>query len=124
MDIPSPVVLFVDDEQSIVDGAKILLELAGMTVHAAGDGRSGLVQLEAGIEPDIIIIDYRMPGGMNGVEFIRNARALLGSELPALITTGDTSEDAIKATKLPNCSVLRKPFESDELVSLIEASLA
>lgn len=123
MEISPPVVLFVDDEPSIVDGVTTLLELSGIQVYAASDGRSAVVLLETGVEPDIIISDYRMPGGMDGVELIRRARELLGREFPSVIMTGDTSEEAIKATKLANCSVLRKPFDPDELISLIETRL-
>jgi DNA-binding NtrC family response regulator len=123
MDSPRPAVLFVDDEPSIVEVATMLLELAGIKVYAASDRQSAIAQLETGTEPDIIISDYRMQGGMGGVKLIRRAREQLGRELPSIIMTGDTSEGAIKATKLSNCSALRKPFDPDKLLALIEGIL-
>lgn len=119
-----PVVLVVEDDSSILNATVMLLELCEMRVHTAIDGRSAIECLESGIRPDIIICDYQLPGNMNGVEVIRHARELLAREVPTVIMTGDTSAKAIKATKLPFCTVLRKPFKSDALLALIKPGLS
>ncbi len=92
MDSQQRVVFFVDDEPSIVESATMILELASMRVCSACDGQSAIAQIEAGINPDVIISDFRLPGGMDGVEVVRRTRELLRREVPALITTGDTRQ--------------------------------
>lgn len=114
-----PIVLFVDDDDAVVDSARMLLESAGIEVHTAPDGQSAIDSLATGMHPDILICDYRMPG-MNGVEVVRVARDLLSNDLTAIIMSGDTSAETIDAAMLSNCTMLRKPFHPDMLLTLVQ----
>jgi hypothetical protein len=117
-----PVILFVDDDPAIVDATTMMLELSGIKVETALDGNAAIDMLESGLRADMVISDYRLPGA-NGVEVIRRAHDLGGTEVPAVIMTGDTSSKVIEDAKLANCIVLRKPVDTDHLIELIEASL-
>lgn len=61
-------ILIVEDEPTLADAYKMILESAGYNVVSAHDGKDALEKSE-GFEPDLILLDLRMPV-MNGVEFL------------------------------------------------------
>jgi len=65
-------ILIVDDEPSLRQVGKLLLEAQGYEVHCASDGFGGLATLKKAL-PDLIISDLRMPN-MNGFEFLSVVR--------------------------------------------------
>jgi signal transduction histidine kinase/ActR/RegA family two-component response regulator len=113
-------VLVIDDDdgvrQFIVDG----LEESGFAVIASANGADGLTALRE-TTPDLIIVDYAMPG-MNGVEVVTEARRHRPS-LPIILATGYADMDAVHAVIDPG-RVLRKPFRIDELNAAVRAALA
>lgn len=113
-----PVVLFVDDDPAIVDATTRLLNSAGMRVHSAMNGDDALHLVAAGIRPDVLVSDYRLPG-ISGVELIRRMRRTTNEELRTVLMTGDTSASEIAKANVANCTVLHKPVDSDRLLSLL-----
>jgi PAS domain S-box-containing protein len=117
-----PVVLFVDDDPAIVDATVMLLDLAGVLVYSALDGEAALAHINNGVRPDIVISDYRLPG-FTGVEVIRRVRAATTDDLPTVLMTGDTSAKEIESANLTHCTVLHKPVNTDQLISIIEGAM-
>lgn len=115
----SPIVLFVDDDPAILDATTMLLESADITVHSALSGEEALAHLNAGVRPDILITDYWLPE-YNGIEVVRRVRQATIEDLPAILITGDTSGDEIRLASLANCTVLRKPVDTNQLFAVIE----
>ncbi len=116
-------VLFIDDDPAIVEAMTMLLETTGIQVHAALNGDDALAQVNGGFQPDMIVSDYRLPG-MNGVTLIQQLRKVSGADLPTVLMTGDTSTQEIKSVNLPNCTILHKPVNADQLLSIIEGATA
>lgn len=114
-----PIVLLVDDDPAIVDATTMLLDDFGYEVHSALNDGEALAHLALGIRPDIIVSDYRLPG-YNGVEVVRRVRHATSDDLPTVLMTGDTSAQEIRAANLTRCTVLHKPVDTDQLISLIE----
>lgn len=115
-------VLLVEDDEAVVDATTMLLESAGMRVHWACDGASALDGVSNGLQPDLVICDYRLPV-MTGVEVVRHLRRMLAIPVPAVLMTGDTSSVVIDFQELPDCSVFHKPVDTSRLLDHIEASL-
>ena len=93
------------------------------TIAASGDEM--LVALgEAGRYPDLIIADYRLALGERGTDVIARLRHELGTPLPALLVSGDTSTEAIAAMRGRGLEVLSKPVLPQELKTLVRRLLA
>ncbi len=118
-----PVVLFVDDDPAIIDATTMLLGVSGFEVHSALNGEEALAHIERGIRPDVVVSDYRLPG-YNGVEVVRRIRESTVADLPTVIMTGDTSAREIDAANLSNCTVLHKPVDTGQLISLLQTTTA
>ncbi|QCI65588.1 hybrid sensor histidine kinase/response regulator [Phreatobacter stygius] len=121
-------ILVVDDERDVLDAISGLLDLWGHRVYA---GRSAAeacrVHAEAarqGDAPaDLILVDYRLSGGVTGADAIREIAAHLGCAPPAIIITGDTSPVRLKEAAASGHRLLHKPIGADNLREAIAASL-
>jgi DNA-binding response OmpR family regulator len=112
-------ILVVDDEEIIRDviASKIQKSL-GYDVIQAGNGVEALKAVEE-MMPDLIITDIKMPV-MSGIELLGEIRRRRISS-PVLILTGyGTMEDAISAIRLGAKSFIKKPFDINQVISLIE----
>jgi two-component system, NtrC family, nitrogen regulation response regulator NtrX len=114
------VVLVIDDEASIRDSLRMILEFEGYRVEEAGGGREALVKV--GKEtPDAVLLDIKMPE-MDGLDVLSAFRER-GYDMPVLIITGhgDVST-AVEATRRGAFDFFEKPLERDRvLVSLRNA---
>lgn len=117
-------VLFVDDEEMIVEMGVEMLEMLGYSVESFTSPVDVLeFYREQGGEFDVILTDQTMPG-LSGIDLIRKLRRL-GCNAPALISTGystDIMRDELLLT-LKIVGVLHKPYQLSELSEVIRAAL-
>lgn len=117
-------ILLIDDDPDVLDSTQELLEFENFVVIPASSGAEAMAKLHVeDLHPDVVLSDYRLPGGETGVELIQRIRAHLGDDVPAIILTGDTSMEQLVDTQAFNCQVLHKPFESTRLASCINQLL-
>jgi two-component system CheB/CheR fusion protein len=112
-------VLLVENDPSVLQALKWLLEEYGAWVITAGNAQEALEcaqQKETRL--DLLIVDYRLPQNENGIELIERIRAL-GRPLPAILMTGDTSPQVLRRIEQCPCELLHKPMNADALVTLI-----
>jgi len=115
-------ILVVDDEESMQDLLRILLQKDGHEVTTAGDGAAGLALATSG-EVDLVISDIRMPG-LDGVGLLTGLRER-GLETPVIMITAYASSDsAIQAMKHGAFDYITKPFKLDEIRLVIHRALA
>ena len=118
-------VLVVDDDPDIRELLQQLLEADGHTVVAAVDGLEALELLtHRGIEPDIVLSDFNLPGGLNGLELATQARSALHRQVAVAILTGDISAGTLHDIAQQSCVHLSKPVKLHELTRLIQGFLA
>jgi two-component system, chemotaxis family, chemotaxis protein CheY len=111
-----PLVLVIDDEPEIRHLVGTVLEEEGYVVITARDGSEGL-RIVAEHQPEVILLDMRMPV-MDGWAFARAYRQLSASRAPLVVMTA--SLDASRwAGEVGAADVLPKPFELDELLSVV-----
>ncbi len=115
--LESLVVLVVDDELSVRDGMRILLESLGCTVSTAENSDAAMAA--AAIErPHIALVDLRLRNHDDGLVTIERLRELYPG-LPAMIISGDTAPDRLLAISNAGIPVLTKPVMLDALKEAI-----
>jgi signal transduction histidine kinase/ActR/RegA family two-component response regulator len=113
-DLPNLRVLLADDDRSIGQSLKRLLEQIGHSVTVQTDGKSALDAYKAG-DFDIVLSDLAMPG-IDGLTLLRELR-VYDPEARVIILTGQSGETLQQdALRLGAADVLRKPFELDEVL--------
>jgi two-component system CheB/CheR fusion protein len=118
-------ILVVDDDPDILELLQEALEAEGHAVVAAVDGLEALSLLEGGlIRPDIVLADFNLPAGMNGLELAMKARGTLHREIAVAILTGDISAGTLRDIARDNCVHLSKPVRLSELNRMIQGFLA
>lgn len=113
-------VLVVEDDGEVRAMLVESLRMLGYTVTEAADGRAGLNRLQDD-KPDLLMVDFAMPG-MNGIDVIAEARKLR-EDLPVILATGYADVD-ISGLAVKRCTILRKPFQLDDLARTVRLGLA
>ncbi|MDY3562461.1 response regulator [Gemmata sp. JC673] len=86
-------ILIVEDDVGIAELERDRLEETGYDVQVAGSAEEALEAVGRG-GVDLVLLDYRLPGGMNGLEFYARAKAA-GHDLPVILVTGFGNEATI-----------------------------
>jgi signal transduction histidine kinase len=112
-------ILVVEDDNEVRSMLVDSLKMLGYVVTEAHDGKTGLGRLTDD-RPDLMMVDFAMPG-MNGIDVIAAARKVR-DDLPVILATGYADVD-ISRLAVRRCSILRKPFQLDELARTVRLSL-
>jgi CheY-like chemotaxis protein len=85
-------------------------------VVAATSGPKALRQLASCTRPpDVLICDYRLRDGETGITATAAIRNEFNTDIPALLITGDTNPEEIRAIAASGLAVLHKPLREEEL---------
>jgi len=119
-----PRILVVEDEDHLAIGIKFNLEAEGFEVETVGDGQSALERLDAPGPPcDLVILDVMLPG-MSGYAVCESLRRA-GSDVPVVMLTARTLvEDRIRGFDAGTDIYLQKPFDLEELISIVRSLVA
>jgi DNA-binding response OmpR family regulator len=113
-------ILIVDDEQHIIDLARMYLELEGFRTASSTDGAEALKRI-LGERPSLVVLDLMLPG-LNGWDVCRRVRA--ESDVPIIMLTARSDDiDRIVGLELGADDYLTKPFNPRELVARVKAIL-
>jgi len=114
-------VLLADDQPLIRAGFRMILEEAeGIDVVAEAQDGAEAVRLAAGLAPDVVVMDVRMPG-VDGIEATRQIAAADESVRILVVTTFDLDEYAFAALRAGASGFILKDAPIDELVRAIDA---
>jgi two-component system, response regulator, stage 0 sporulation protein F len=116
-------ILIVDDEPNLLRAMNVRLKAAGYKVIAAMDGMQAVMMTHKH-NPDLVILDIRMPGG-SGLTVLEKLKASLKTRrIPVIVASAFSDEDIMdKARLLGAAKFFRKPFEIDDLLKAIEEAL-
>ena len=119
-----PKIMIVDDDPDVLDLLEQLLTFDGYCVYGAGDAPAAMRLVEDGaIRPEILLTDYNLPNGMNGLDLVGRLRAVLACNLPAIILTGDIGTETMAKIASEACVQLNKPVDPHELARTIKRLL-
>ncbi|MBQ5950379.1 ATP-binding protein [Massilia sp. ST3] len=115
-------ILLVEDNDDVRELAESMLSMAGYQVLSAPSGERALALLDGGAKVDLLFTDVIMPGGMNGLQLVAEARRKRPG-LPVLVTTGYMDELPGQGGRGEGLDVLAKPYHHQELLDRIKAAL-
>ena len=118
-------ILIIEDDPEVREHLKLFLNEEGYRVTTAVDGPTALEAMALrATPPDLVLADYNLPNGMNGVQVSHRLRRELDGQIPFIILTGDISTETLRDIALYDCVHLNKPVKLGELTSAIDKLLA
>jgi two-component system CheB/CheR fusion protein len=118
-------ILVVEDDPEMRELLDHFLKDEGHHTATAPDGIVALDLVARGvIQPDIILTDYNLPNGLNGLQLTVQLWEKLHHGIPAIILTGDISTATLRDIALQDCVQLSKPVKATELMQVIQRLLA
>lgn len=118
----TPRILFVDDDQRVLDGLKRMLH-GEFDVETASSGTEGLATIHLFGPFAIVVSDMRMPG-LDGAEFLARVRELAPDTVRMLLTGHKDIDCAIAAVNQGQIfRYLSKPCEKDEMLTALRLGL-
>lgn len=121
-------ILVVDDEPDILLGLNAVLRAQSHTVKTFDNPSQALKHLTAGeVTPyDLVITDYRMPGGLSGLDLAKRVKEYTRRKTKVFLMTGfDVSslrEFSEALTSEIADEIIQKPIPNEKLIAIIEKS--
>lgn len=119
--VAMPKILVVDDEQAICWGIEKLGDSLGHQVFVASSAEQGL-RLAAECQPDLLILDVRLPG-IDGLSAMSEFRRILGAAPIVVMTAFGDLNTAVKAVQNGAFEYVLKPFDLAEIRGTIHRAL-
>jgi len=118
-------VLIIEDDPEVCDLLDLLFKDQGCHTAAARDGIAALDLVARGkIRPDLILADYNLPKGLDGLQVVEKLRAQLQRRVPAIVLTGDISTSTLRDIARHDCVHLNKPVRLKELTQAVQCLLS
>jgi len=122
------VILLMEDEQSILEPFKKLLEMNGYIVYTAYNGEQAITvyrqALSSRQKVDVAVIDLTIPEGMGGIEAVTRIKEF-DPDVRAIATTGHFQECLTEDYKKHGfVGILPKPYVLKELIEAIDLAIA
>lgn len=120
-------VVIVEDEPAVRSGLEVLLQGWGAQIvsfeSVAESSAWAAASDPAQLRPDLLIVDYRLEQGRNGVDAIVALRERFGAAVPAIVVTGSTMSSLDKEAQEKNFHLLLKPVVPNKLRAMIAFKL-
>lgn len=121
-DVDAISVLVVEDDPRVADGLALTLERAGAIVHMATCIDDACILSEdPALGIHVMVSDYRLAAGEDGLQAIRRVREILGDVLPAILLTGEMRDDLRDAARAGSVHVMEKPVSTSLLLHQLAA---
>ncbi len=115
-------ILVVEDEETVRELEKFILEQHGYEVMEARDGLEGLAKSEFR-KPDLILLDLMMPDVSGGRMFDEMQQHPATAGIPIVVVTGKPDAHDMFDDQIGPENVVMKPFEADALIDRIRAHI-
>ena len=116
-------ILVIDDEASITDGLRLMLNDEGYFVETAATFAAGIAATERAAY-DLVVTDVQLPGELQGgMRMLRHVKSLRPETEVILITGYGSIQQAVEATRTGAFYFVEKPFEPEQLLLIIEKAL-
>ncbi len=114
-------ILVIEDDPEMSDLLAVVLAEEGYRTSTAPDGVTALDLVARGaVHPDLLLADFNLPNGMNGIQTTTKVREALRRDIPVVILTGDISTGTLRDIAQRNYVKLNKPVKPQELTRVIK----
>ncbi|HUL31734.1 MAG TPA: diguanylate cyclase [Thermodesulfobacteriota bacterium] len=114
-------ILVVDDAPDTLEIIQKLLQYEGYDVSVALTGEEGVKRVDEE-RPDVVLMDINLPG-IDGTEALRRIRIINPLQCVIMLTAFATVENAIYALKEGASDFVKKPFENEHLIHIVNQCL-
>jgi two-component system, sensor histidine kinase len=125
-------IYLIENDAQVANALNDLLRDAGAGVQLFPSAEAAIVAAQTAANAqavcDVIVSDYRLGGAIDGVEVLRQLRALCGMDIGAIILTGDTAikelariDSALHSTDATRTRLMHKPVSANELIAAVLA---
>jgi len=115
-------ILIVDDEKGVRDSLQLVLEYEGYRIMKASTGQEGLDKVEDG-EPDVILLDVKMPG-LDGLEVLERLRPAETGRVVVMISGHADIATAVEATRMGAFDFLEKPLDQEKVLLTVRNAMS
>ena len=116
-------VLVVEDEPEVLELVVTILEGEGCKVSTAASAREALDEMDDEDQPDLLLTDAVLPGGMSGADLAREVKHRIPS-IKVLYMSGYTANAIVHDGRLDiGAILLQKPFRKNDLLRKIKQAL-
>ena len=114
-------VLLVEDDPAARDSLQTILRSWGHLCEAVPSGREALVMTAQQTTAwDLLVSDFDLPDGQNGLEVAKAVRTLVPHKLPTLLISGTMNQALREAAAAADCIALAKPVRPLQLRSVVD----
>jgi CheY-like chemotaxis protein len=113
-------ILIVDDEEETANALRRVLEQRGYEVAAEHDSRQALTKARA-LQPEVVILDYRMPGLHGGDVAWQLASDPILRSVKVILCTGASAQEFAHRLPPARIPILEKPVEVERLLALLQS---
>lgn len=113
-------ILCIDDQQENLDAMETLLTKWGAKVSISNNATEALILAES-FKPHILLVDYQLGKGPDGLEIIDMIRSSVKMALPACLVTAKRGDDLLELCRIQNVNYLSKPIKPAKLRALIQS---
>jgi two-component system CheB/CheR fusion protein len=118
-------ILIAEDDPEVRNLLALALSESGHQVSAFPDGLSAFDAVKAGrVDPDLILVDFNLPGGMHGLRLAAKLRQMRTPPIPAIVLTGDISTNTLRRIANDDCVAMHKPIKLPALLEAVDGALA
>ncbi|MCK4359637.1 MAG: sigma-54-dependent Fis family transcriptional regulator [Candidatus Cloacimonetes bacterium] len=114
-------ILIVDDEKNMRMILSKILKNAGYEIYQAESGKQALREVKKS-SSDLVLLDLKLPD-INGIEVLEKIKQHDNSIIVIMLTAYGDIKNAVEAMKLGAYDYLKKPFDNEEMILVIEKAL-
>ncbi len=116
----SKTLVVIDDDEDVLRGMKAIVDTWGCNALFASDATAALVELiNRDLEPDLILSDYHLGPGSNGIEAITEVAREFDSPVAGYLMTSETDPVLLQEIRKSGMEILPKPVNLRKLRNLL-----